>query len=158
DAAWVEELFRHLKPGGTFCLLGSDELPTAELDIGRIHYQALHLVASPGLDVMAAYARSRSAALHPAGRAWFIGAGGPLGQMHLYRALTLPEPPREIVVTQNTGPRLDDLRERFEPLARSRGVSLVLLDPKALGPEALEERLGTGVRCSAFGVRTGKVK
>jgi L-sorbose 1-phosphate reductase len=133
-AALVTRLTRRLKPHGTLCLLGGGEMPVAELDIGRIHYQDIQVIGSPGLDVMEAYAWKRGAELVPGGAAWFIGAGGPLGQMHLSRALTLPTPPRQIVATQNTGPRLEDLRQRFEPLARSRGVELTLLDPKALGP------------------------
>ena len=42
------------------------------------------------------------------------------------------ERPRKIVATQNTGPRLEDLRERFTRLAVERGVELVLLNPKDL--------------------------
>lgn len=144
DAAALEELHRRLKPHGTLCLLGVRELPAAKLDIGRIHYQGLQVIASPGLDMMAAYSGTRSAELVPGGRAWYIGAGGPLGQMHLYRAFTRPAPPREIVVTQNTGPRLEDLRLRFEPLARQLGVELTLLDPRSMSPEALDQRLGSG--------------
>lgn len=137
----VAALAACLKPHGTLCLLGGGQMPVAELDIGRIHYQGLQVVGSPGLDVMQAYAWKRTAELMPGGTAWFIGAGGPLGQMHLSRALTLPTPPRHIVATQNTGPRLEDLRQRFEPLARARGVELTLLDPKALGPEAMDRAL-----------------
>jgi D-arabinose 1-dehydrogenase-like Zn-dependent alcohol dehydrogenase len=144
DASVVESFSEHLKPQGTLCLIGASKLPAAKLDIGRIHYQGLQVVASPGLAVMSAYAAVRSAELVPRGRAWFIGAGGPLGQMHLYRALTLPEPPREIVVTQNTGPRLDDLRQRFGLLARQRDVTLTILDPRSLSGEELDERLTAG--------------
>ncbi len=141
DAATVERVAAQLRPHGTLCLLGGDRLPTASLDIGRIHYQGLQVIGHPDLDVMSAYLGSRGAELVPGGRAWFIGAGGPLGQMHLTRALTLAAPPRHIVATQNTGPRLDDLRHRFEPLARARGVELTLLDPKVLDAEALERSL-----------------
>jgi threonine dehydrogenase-like Zn-dependent dehydrogenase len=140
-AALVTRLAQLLKPHGTLCLLGGNDLPAAHLDIGRIHYQGLQVIGCPDLDVMAAYSWPRSAELLPGGQAWFIGAGGPLGQMHLSRALTLTTPPRTIVATQNTGPRLEDLRQRFEPLARSRGVDLMLLDPKAMEPGALEQAL-----------------
>jgi L-sorbose 1-phosphate reductase len=134
-------LARHLKPQGTLCLLGSPELPAADLDIGRIHYQGLQIVGDLGLEVMKAYGWSRHAELAPGGAACFIGAGGPMGQMHLSRALTLSNPPRRVVATQNSGPRLEDLRQRFESLARSRGISFTLLDPKTLAPAALEEEL-----------------
>jgi threonine dehydrogenase-like Zn-dependent dehydrogenase len=142
DAATVERLAGQVKSHGTLCLVGGSDLPPANLDVGRIHYQGLQVIGDPGLDAMAAYRRSRGGELVAGGRAWFIGAGGPLGQMHLTRALTLPSPPAEVIATQNSGPRLEDLRRRFEPLARRRGVRLTLLDPKELGPEALEGALG----------------
>jgi hypothetical protein len=61
--------------------------------------------------------------------------------MHLQRALTLPNPPRKIVATQNTGPRLEDLRERFSGLARERGIGFTLLNPKELSDADLHARL-----------------
>jgi threonine dehydrogenase-like Zn-dependent dehydrogenase len=79
--------------------------------------------------------------LTPGGIAWFIGAGGPMGQMHLQRAIGLPHPPRKIVATQNTGPRFEDLRERFAALAQQRGIELVLLNPREMTEERLDARL-----------------
>lgn len=58
-----------------------------------------------------------------------IGAGGPMGQMHLQRAIDLAEPPALIVGTEMNAPRLAALHQRYAKLAASRGIRLLLIDP-----------------------------
>ncbi len=135
------ELARHaaalLKPGGVFAIEGHGHTGPVPVDVGSVHYRGHWYTGAPDGD---AYAWDRTAELRPGGVAWFIGAGGPLGQMHVQRALSLPHPPGRILITQNGGPRMEELRRRFGPLARERGVDLVLLDPRELG-EGLYETL-----------------
>lgn len=119
-----------LRPGGVFAIQGRGHLGPVAIDIGSIHYLNHWYTGVPEGDV---YEWGRGTELMPAGIAWFIGAGGPLGQMHLQRALSLPRPPARIIVTQNGGPRLEDLRRRFSGPAAQRGVDLVLLDAKEWG-------------------------
>jgi threonine dehydrogenase-like Zn-dependent dehydrogenase len=112
------------------------------VDVGSVHYRNHWYTGAPHGD---AYAWERTTELRPGGIAWFIGAGGPLGQMHLQRALSLPHPPSRIIVTQNGGPRMDDLRRRFAGLAQERGVEFILLDAKELGDgvyDAVREATG----------------
>jgi threonine dehydrogenase-like Zn-dependent dehydrogenase len=109
------------------------------VDVGSIHYRNHWYTGSPQGDV---YAWGRTTELVAGGTAWFIGAGGPLGQMHLQRALSLAHPPARIIVSQNGGPRLEDLRRRFTALAESRGVEFVLLDAKELGDGVYDAVLG----------------
>lgn len=124
-----------LRPDGVFGIQGRGSSTPARIDLGSIHYRNHWYTGQPEGDV---YRWHREAELQPGGVAWFIGAGGPLGQMHLQRALSLPRPPARIIVSQNGGPRFDDLRERFSAAARQRGVHLALLDPRALGDAHLE--------------------
>jgi len=100
------------------------------VDIGSVHYRGHCYTGARAGNV---YDWPRSTELTPGGVAWFIGAGGPLGQMHVQRALSLPHPPGTIFLSQNGGPRLEDLERRFSRLAAERGVKLVLLDPRVLG-------------------------
>jgi threonine dehydrogenase-like Zn-dependent dehydrogenase len=120
-----------LDAGGVLLVAGPGSAGAQPVDIGSIHYRN-HWYAGVAGDGNP-YHWSRSAELTPGGVAWFVGAGGPLGQMHLARALSLEQPPRKLIVTQNGGPRLEDLRERFSDPAAARGVELVLLDARALG-------------------------
>lgn len=125
----AQELAGLLKPGGVYALQGEGTTGPVSVDIGSIHYRDHWYTGSPAGN---AYAWGRTPELLPGGVAWFIGAGGPLGQMHLQRALSLPHPPAKIIVSQRGGPRLEDLRQRFAGPARKRGVEFVLLDAKEL--------------------------
>jgi len=133
---FLREVLRRLAPGGVFawCSPGPEPIPL-RVDVGSIHYRGHWMAGSAGVDPAAAYRWERSAELRPGGSALFVGAGGPLGQMHLERALSLPEPPAQIVVSQNGGPRFEDLALRFTERARRRGIRFTLLDARALGEE-----------------------
>lgn len=138
----TRELTRLLRPGGVFAIQDGNLLGTIPVDVGSIHYRDHWYTGTPQGD---AYDWKRTTELQPGGIAWFIGAGGPLGQMHLQRALSIPHPPAKIIVTQNGGPRMEDLRRRFAGLAEERGVEFVLLDAKELGDgvyDAVREQTG----------------
>jgi threonine dehydrogenase-like Zn-dependent dehydrogenase len=147
--ALAQELLPRLRPGGVFGVSTADPGPcVVPVDVGRVHYQAHWLTAATNGGPpragqrgsgAAAYPWNRDCELWPGGSALFIGAGGPLGQMHLQRALSLPGPPGRIVATQRGGPRLAVLQERFGPLAARRGVAWTLLDARELG-EAVYDR------------------
>src|SRR5205823_13468105 len=112
---------------------------------GAVHYRGLWLGEARGDPPQ--YPWDRSCELLPGGDALFIGAGGPLGLMHLQRALSLPRPPRRIVASQRGGPRLEELRLRFERRAAERGVEWLLLDATALGDAIYDRALAaTGGR------------
>lgn len=142
----VEEAARLLKPGGVFIFQDAEAIGPSAIDIGSIHYRNHWYSGMPEGDP---FVWGRTTELQPGGTAWFIGAGGPLGQMHIQRALSLPSPPAKILISQNGGPRLEDLRMRFSGLAKERGVELVLLDPRELGDGIYAEvrRLTDGRGC-----------
>jgi hypothetical protein len=145
-AMLVERLLPLLRAGGAFAVRCGDPAPCeAAVDAGAVHYRGLWLTAASGDPP--AYPWERTCELVGGGDALFIGAGGPLGQMHLQRALSLPLPPRRIVATQRGGPRLEELRARFEFRARERGIDWLLLDPIALGDTIYDRaRAATGGR------------
>jgi threonine dehydrogenase-like Zn-dependent dehydrogenase len=70
----------------------------ANVDVGRIHYDA-HTYIGP--------ASNTRSELLAGGVVWFVGAAGPMGQMHVQRALQLPHPPKRIVGTDRHDNRLD---------------------------------------------------
>jgi len=138
----AQELTKLLRPGGVFAIQDGNPIGTIPVDVGSIHYRDHWYTGAPQGN---AYDWRRTTELQPGGIAWFIGAGGPLGQMHLQRALSIPHPPAKIIVTQNGGPRMEDLRRRFAGLAQERGVEFLLLDAKELGEgvyDAVREATG----------------
>ena len=85
------------------------------LDIGRIHYDALHLVGRT---------QNWRDDLKPQGTVWFLGAAGPMGQMHVERAVRLPNPPARIVCTDINALRLAALEKRVGEIASQRGITM----------------------------------
>jgi L-sorbose 1-phosphate reductase len=118
-----------------------------EIDIGRLHYHYTAYVGTTGLEVAAAYGEARNRAeLRSGGLAVVVGAAGPMGQMHVERALGLPDGPRAVIGVDLDGDRLAAARKRLEPAAKTRGRSLVI---EQLGPEpdalvAAVQRAGAG--------------
>jgi threonine dehydrogenase-like Zn-dependent dehydrogenase len=123
------------------------------IDIGRVHYdQQLYVGATSMALAGEAYTSNQRQDLRAGGVTLFLGAGGPMGQMHIQRALMLDRPPKKIVVTDNNAERMARLRERFDTMAADRGIDLVFLDqdtadPSGLGvgTDSLPFREGVGV-------------
>ena len=102
-----------------------------DFDIGRLHYHYTAFVGTNGLDVAAAYGERRNRAeLLQDGTAVFIGAAGPMGQMHLERALRMPGGPAKLVGVDLDEARLTAARVRLEPTASEQGRELVLRAPR----------------------------
>jgi threonine dehydrogenase-like Zn-dependent dehydrogenase len=100
------------------------------VDVGRIHYDRWVVVGDKGPDIAQAYARVPvRSSLKPGGHAWFVGAGGPMGRMHVQRALQAAERPGTIVCTDVSDLRLDDLCTTFSAEAEANGVEWQCLNP-----------------------------
>jgi threonine dehydrogenase-like Zn-dependent dehydrogenase len=100
------------------------------VDIGRVHYNRWVYVGGRDPDIALAYSvvPVRSA-LQPGGRAWFVGAGGPMGRMHVQRAIQMSEGPRLMVCSDVSDLRLSDLEESYAAEAREKGIEFLCLNP-----------------------------
>jgi len=137
----IEAASAALDKGGILCLVRSDPLPRpVRVDVGRIHYDDVHYLGTTSSDLSTGY-RSRASDLKPGGKAWFLGAGGPMGQMHVQRASEDPDGPSLIVASDVDADRLGTIPERYGAAAQQNAIELVCLDPNALGPEAFNGRL-----------------
>ena len=119
---------------GAMAIVGDEPLDgPVEIDVGRIHYHYTAYLGTSGTDVTAAYGHDRNRAeLRPGGVTVVVGAAGPMGQMHIERALRMDEGPRVVVGVDLDPERLEAAREKLEPVATEQGRRLVL---GALGPE-----------------------
>lgn len=100
---------------------------TVEVDLGRIHYHYTAYVGTTGLDVSAAYGETRNRTdLRPGGVALFVGAAGPMGQMHLERALRMPDGPTTVIGADLDAERLTAARVRLDPVARASGRRMLM--------------------------------
>lgn len=125
----VETLAARLNPHGVMFLLGAPgESGDVSLDVGKVHYQNIRYYGGGDtLEAVAAAVKRND--LLPDGRALFIGAGGPMGQMHVQRAIEKADGSRRVVVTDLDPTRLDHIVNRFGDLAARRGVELYTLSP-----------------------------
>jgi threonine dehydrogenase-like Zn-dependent dehydrogenase len=148
----VNVLVPRLRKNGVMFLLGApaEEGPVS-IDIGRIHYDNLRFYG--GIENMAAAAEvNKRSDLLEGGAALFIGAGGPMGQMHVQRALEIENAPKRVVVTDLDRSRLDHIQERFARLAQKKAIDLRTFAPseftsqsamdaavKALAPQGYDD-------------------
>ena len=116
-----------------------------DIDIGRLHYHYTAYVGTTSLDVSAAYGEARNRTeLRPGGVALFVGAAGPMGQMHLERALRLPGGPKAAIGADLDPERLAAARARLEPIARASGRRLLMTAGKDLAKIVHDETAGRG--------------
>ncbi len=131
SAAAVGQMGRLLARRGTCNLIGAQPLDgLVEVDLGRLHYDYIAFYGSQGPDIAGSYGEAHNRAdLRPGGTAVFIGAGGPMGQMHVQRSLEMTGGPKTVIATEISDERLQTLKEMFEPLARKRGAKLLFFNP-----------------------------
>jgi len=131
SASRVSAISRLIARRGTLNLVGESPLDgLVDADVGRLHYDYIAFLGNPGPDIGASYGESRNRCeLKAGGSALFIGAGGPMGQMHVQRALEMPDGPKILVATEINNERLAALKDRFLPLAEKKGRRLVVINP-----------------------------
>ena len=150
DPEMIEQAAKLLANHGIMNFVRATPIPRKlSLDIGRIHYNWHYYLGTTTTDPAKAYPETRHADLQPGGKTWIIGAGGPMGQMHVQRAVQHRNPPRLLVATDVDVVRLQSVKDRFGKTAEERGITLVTLNPKEMGDEAFNAELkrlseGTG--------------
>jgi threonine dehydrogenase-like Zn-dependent dehydrogenase len=135
SANFVGELARHIARRGTLNLIGDRPLDgDVAADVGRLHYDYIAFVGNDGRDIAASYGEARNRCeLRGGGTTLIIGAGGPMGQMHLQRAIELPNGPSQIIATEVSDARLETLQARFAPLAEQNHRHLRVVNPSTSG-------------------------
>jgi threonine dehydrogenase-like Zn-dependent dehydrogenase len=128
SAALVARASDALAFRGLMNLIGDEPLDgPVSIDIGRIHYHYTAYVGTRGPLVTAAYGETRNRAeLRSGGVALFVGAAGPMGQMHLERALKMPNGPATLIAVDLDKDRLAMAAGRLEPVASALGRRLVI--------------------------------
>jgi L-sorbose 1-phosphate reductase len=148
DPATIGEAALALAFRGVLNLVGDQPLAgPVEIDVGRIHYHYTAFVGTTGPDVSAAYGDTRNRAeLRAGGVTVVVGAAGPMGQMHVERALALADGPRLVIGTDLDAERLTTAQTKLTPVAAARGRELRMM---ALGREP--DALATVVRAATHG-------
>ncbi len=142
DPNLIERTFARLRKGALFNVLTDQDVPRqVSLDIGRMHYDELGVIGATGQDLSAAYQPIRTQ-LKPGGLTWILGAGGPMGHMHMQRALEIEGAPRKIVATNLHLARMEAVQKKFTPTAAAQGVEIDYHSEESFdSAEALIEQL-----------------
>ncbi len=140
----VESLATLLADEGVLCLMIDEPLDRAvEIDAGRIHYDQTRYVGHDGLQIGAAYAATRSVKPVKGGTMLIVGAAGPMGQMHVQRALEHPDGPSTVVATDIDDERLATIPRRYGALAEENDRELVTINPVKLDPKAVDDEMAS---------------
>jgi len=131
SAETVSEISRHIARRGTMNLVGETPLDgLVDADVGRLHYDYITFIGNQGPDIAVSYGEARNRCeLRPNGTAVFIGAGGPMGQMHVQRALEMPDGPHVVIATEVNQERVEALENSFTPLADQLGREFYVINP-----------------------------
>ncbi len=131
SASAVGEIARLIARRGTCNLVGTKPLDgLTRVDLGRLHYDYIAFVGTNGMDIAAAYGEARNRCeLRAGGTTIFVGAGGPMGQMHVQRALEKPDGPKLVIATEISDDRLQTLNDMFGPLARQNNRTILFFNP-----------------------------
>ena len=127
----VEEIAKLIAFRGVLNIVGEEELDGDSLiDAGRIHYHYTAYVGTKSTDISSAYGEERNRCeLRVDGTALFVGAGGPMGQMHVQRAVEKGNGPSIVIATELNQDRASVLRKIIEPLAERNGKIFKIFNP-----------------------------
>lgn len=127
------------KDGGILCVYGPDPVSgPVRMDIGRVHYDRIVWIGTQEADIAGAYETKIRSELLAGGVAWFLGAAGPMGRMHVQRAIELRDGPATIVATDVSDHRLADLQSSYGAEAKAAGKTLECFNPAAGSPEEFQ--------------------
>ena len=132
----VNALGQRLAKNGNMWLVGKPaETGDVTIDVGGIHYENKRFFGGGDSWQASGQANARND-IKPGGKALFIGAGGPMGQMHVQRAIEKAGGADFVVVTDLDKSRLEHIAHRFGGLAKARNAELVMVDPTAFDSPA----------------------
>jgi L-sorbose 1-phosphate reductase len=131
DPDIIEKASSRLANFGIFAIIGDAPLSRkVSIDLGRVHYNRWVYVGGKGPDIAHAYSDVPvRSTLKPGGKSWFVGAGGPMGRMHVQRAIQVAGHPSVILCSDVSNLRLDDLCVSFAAEAKEKGIEFMCLNP-----------------------------
>ncbi len=129
----VEKLNDKLAACGTFNVVtcGNRFGEGVSIDVGRVHYGLTRWTGTNSSNAADAYKHiPQTGELRDGDDVLIVGAGGPMGQMHVIRDVCTGHKDISLVATDFDTPRLDSLEQKAKPLAESNGVQLRMVNPQ----------------------------
>jgi len=142
DSELLKEAGNSMNPYGILnYMVISNDKQVVELDAGKIHYDRISFIGDTGNDVSDPYTKNLD--YHFKGESMFlVGAGGPMGQMHVQLAIESENPPKRMVITDISKDRINTLIEKFSKSAEDRNIAFTVLNPNDFpNPGELRNRI-----------------
>jgi threonine dehydrogenase-like Zn-dependent dehydrogenase len=99
--------------------------------VGRVHYGTTRWIGTTGTNAAESYKHiPATGEVRPGDKIVVIGAGGPMGQMHVIRDVCSGVKNIALTGTDFDDARLTSLLHKSEPLARANGVELRMVNPQ----------------------------
>ncbi|HEY5436813.1 MAG TPA: alcohol dehydrogenase catalytic domain-containing protein [Candidatus Limnocylindrales bacterium] len=153
DPARIEALQDRLATRGVIdVVLGGAPIgrPVA-VDVGRIHYDLLRWVGTPGSDASEGYRLAAAdGELRAGDRVAVIGAAGPMGFMHVIRTITSGLPGVSLTAVDIDDARLAQLGAIAGPLAAARGIPATFANARTTRVEPGFDYVGVMVPAPAI--------
>jgi len=103
----------------------------ASVGVGRVHYGMTRWIGTFGNSAVDGYANiPASGELRAGDKVVVIGAGGPMGQMHVIRTVCAGLPDLSVVSIDFDDARLASLEHKARPMAKANNVELRMVNPK----------------------------
>ncbi len=130
SAALIEEVAKTIAFRGTMTMVGSEPLDgNPQTDVGRLHYHYTAYLGTTSNDLSEAWGEERNRAdLVPGGVTVVVGAGGPMGQMHIQRAIEMENGPATIIGLDLDQERMDRVNIMLGPMAEAAGKKLIIFN------------------------------
>ncbi len=131
DPDVIETVSPRLSAFGVFAIIDNKPMTRkVNVDMGRVHYNRWAYIGTALGDIAAVYQHVPVRAnLKPGGKAWFVGAGGPMGRMHVQRAIEIADGPQTIVCSDVSDVRLQDLIDSYGEDAKAKGLDFICFNP-----------------------------
>jgi len=133
DKAVIEVLNDKLAPGGVLNLvLGGQRIgQLVSVGVGRVHYGMTRWIGTTGHKASEAYRHvPATGEVRTNDRVLVVGAGGPMGQMHVIRTICLGLSGLRVVGTDVDVARLEALGRKVAPMSKANGVDLSLVNTR----------------------------
>jgi threonine dehydrogenase-like Zn-dependent dehydrogenase len=142
DPELVEALGANLAKHAVMAIVADKPISRpVKIDVGRVHYDYIDYVGTKSRNVADAYASSRVSELKPGGTAWFLGAAGAMGSMHVQRAAKMANGPKKMLCTDVDNYRMECLKASIADSVRDNGIEVIYLNPVEHGQEAVNKAI-----------------
>jgi L-sorbose 1-phosphate reductase len=140
SAEVVSEAVNLIAFRGTFNIIADQPLDgPVDIDAGRIHYHYTAYYGNQGPDIAASYGEKRNRSdLLDGGTLIVVGAGGPMGQMHIQRAIEMTGGPKRIIASDVNQDRLSELEKFTQPIAKRNEKEILFFNPSNSGQSLLD--------------------